>query len=380
MSGVPFGKFLWLFLSQSVLGVGGSFQEAALSDSCTLVVEHLADLGALDDPASVVIPMNVDLAGVPWGGWLVTEDGKEILEYADDGAFRRFFGNRGEGPGELSHPNAVEVDPSDSVWISNRRGRSVVFAPDGTASRTIVDPGLRQITSFTPSGLPMTLLLKVAAKAQPSPSELWPFVQVWNRDLEPIHLIGPGALVSEGPEIMVLGVGNPPQCAVSNDSTLFFPLGGENSFVKWTPTTVDTVPFPDSPWTKLGLQADRKPEPGDRLVALIPDGASGFWGLGAIRRLSEEDEEELVRNAPQPGIQTMDSFKRASAAVRNAVYDGWLGHLTAGGKVTEAVVFEEYPWGFSRPGEFFTFDENENGLVRVRVWKFTRSCPMVGRS
>jgi hypothetical protein len=347
-------------------------------DSCRIIIEHVADLGALTDPASVIIPLNVDIARVPWGGWLVTEDGNQILEYAEDGSFRRFFGRRGQGPGDLAAPNAVEVDPADSVWVSNRRGRSVVYDVGGRVGRTVVEPGFQQVVSFTPSGFPITLLVKVKAGREPRP-EIWPYVQVWDREGHPLHQLGPGAMLPDTAQVRVVGVGSPPHCAVTGDSVLRFPLSGQRAFVRWTPTSADTVPFPSSNWIVLGFEEGHEPLPGEGVVALAPDQAGGFWALGRIRRLSEIEEDRLTEEAPRPGIETGESFRRSSAAVRNAVYDGWLGYMTDEGEVTEAGSFKEYPWGFSGPGEFFTFDEHEDGLIRIRVWRFRRSCSPIQR-
>lgn len=349
-----------------------------LPDSCTITVEHVADLGSLDDPASVVIPLNVDLARVPWGGWLVTENGNEILEYAEDGSFGRFFGRRGEGPGELSAPNAVEVDPSDSVWVSNRRGRSVIFSPEGVPIRTIVEPGLHRVTRFTPSGLPMSFFVK-ADVSNPAAPESWPYFQVWSRTGEPLYQIGPGAKVAETSEVRVVSAGTSNHYVATSDTSVFFPAGGDRAYFKWTPNTTDTVAFPRTSWVHLGFEPTRDPAPGDGVRGIIPDTSGGLWVLGTVRRLPQEDEAELVEDAPQPGIETADFFRRNSAGVRNAVYDGWLGHMTATGEISEAVAFEEYPWGFLGHDEFFTFDEDETGLVRVRVWRFRRSCPLDSR-
>jgi len=351
------------------------FPATEQADSCTITVEHVADLGSLDDPASVVIPLNVDLARVPWGGWLVTEDGKEILEYAEDGSFRRFFGSRGEGPGELSDPNAIEVDPSDSVWISNRRGRSVIFSPEGIPTRTIVEPGLHQVVRFTPSGLPMSFFVK-ADMSNPSAPQSWPYFQLWSRTGEPLYQIGPGAKVAETSEVRVISSGTSNHYVSTSETSVFFPAGGDRAYFKWTPNTTDTVAFPRASWVPLGFEPNREPAPGDGVHGIIPDESGGFWVFGSIRRLSEKDEEELTEAAPQPGIETAAIFRRLSAGVRNAVFDGWFGHMTAAGEVTEAVVFQEYPWGFSGSDEFFTFHEDETGLVRIRVWRFVRSCPL----
>jgi hypothetical protein len=213
----------------------------------------------------------------------------------------------------------------------------------------------------------------MAAKYKPEgppPVKAWPFAQVWSRDGSLLHDLGPGAVAPEAEEAQVTNMSSP-RSAVVNDTVLFFPLGGRGWLGRWTPTVVDTLPVPDSLWVTLGLVGDKAPKEGSLPTAVKADGGGGVWVLGGVRRLSEEEEEGLVGRAPQPGIETMDYYKRATAFVRNAVYDGFLVHVTKGGSVTAGVVFEEYPFGFSGPGEFYTFDEDENvGLIRIRIWKF----------
>jgi hypothetical protein len=212
--------------------------------------------------------------------------------------------------------------------------------------------------------------------SNPVEPESWPYFQVWSRTGEPLYQIGPGAKVAETSEVRVVSSSTSNHYVATSDTSVFFPAGGDRAYFKWTPNTTDTVAFSRTSWVRLGFEPSRDPAPGDGIRGIMPDSSGGFWVLGTIRRLPQEDEAELVEDAPQPGIETADFFRRHSAGVRNAVFDGWLGHMTAAGEVTDAVAFEEYPWGFLGHDEFFTFDEDETGLVRVRVWRFRRSCPL----
>ena len=148
---------------------------------CVTDIQLRAELGRLGDSASVREPVFVDIAPLKNRGWVVAEDGNELIEYGSDGTFVGFFGARGEGPGEILSPTRVAVDAWDSVWVSEDRGRVVVFSPDGNPARSITHLGIFRIDGFTPSGLPFSMLTRDSGGVDPTPS-FYRYAQVWNRE------------------------------------------------------------------------------------------------------------------------------------------------------------------------------------------------------
>jgi hypothetical protein len=350
------------------LGRGSTTQP---QEKCVIEVRRKVSLGDLKDSVSVRIPLEVDVAEVPWGGWVVTENGNYVMEYAPTGAFRRTLGRRGEGPGEFLRPSMVAIDPTDSTWVSEKRGRAVIFGPDGHPARTLSSPLIYEIEGFTESGLPYAML----AKAVPSgtSSLAWRYIQVWSREGEPLFQLGPGHFAPDvrGRTIDLL-VGD--QSTFLGDTLVVVPTAWENWLTYWSASREWVSAPADSVWRTLGLDDPPDSFSDGRPVAVLSDGREGYWVLGIVRRLSEEQEEALVRSAPEVRGQSLDTFKRGSAPISNAVYDGALIHVTSDGSITSGTTFEERPRGFASPSQFYTFTETELGLIQIHIWEFEEDC------
>jgi hypothetical protein len=345
-------------------------QEATAA--CTTEVKIAAELGTLDDPASIREPVFVDVARLASGGWIVAEDGNDLIEYSSDGSFRRFFGSRGEGPGEVRWPTRVAVDASDSLWVSDNRGRAVIFGPSGNPTRTLIRPALFRIDGFTPSGLPYSMLTRDSGTPSPSP-HLFGFVQVWSREGDPLHSLGPGHFDPRALGRIVLPL-IPPQSQPVSDTGFLTPGGWKDWVVRWTPSVETAFVSAGSVWEKLGLGNEPSGPDDGHPISVITDGIDGSWVIGAIRRLGRDREAEVHQAAVGEGNRPESPLWRFSPVVRNAVFDGAVVHVTSDGAVTEGATFGEYPWGFASPEHFFTFHVLANGLIQIRIWKFRLTC------
>jgi hypothetical protein len=323
----------------------------------------------MDDPASVREPVFVDIARLPNGGWIVAEAGSDLIEYSPDGQFLGFWGERGEGPGELLSPTRVVLDASDSLWVSDDRGRVVVFDPAGRPTRTILSPDLYRINGFTPSGLPFTVLTRDSGRDTPEPL-LFEFVQVWDREGEGMYALGPGEFDSGARGRVVMPL-SPPQVLPLTDSTFLVPGSWRAWVHRWTRTREEPLTGADAAWSRLGLEGLPTLPEDNEPISITTAGDGGAWVIAAIRRMARDREEKLVD--PGPNAPRFP-FRRFSPAVRNEVFDGALIHVSGTGDVTEGVVFDEYPWGFVDPDRFFTFRTTEEGLIQLRVWRYRLTC------
>ena len=347
-------------------------------ESCLVEVRRKATLGKLEDPISVEIPFHASIAEVPWGGWVVAEDRKDVIEYSADGGFRRTLGRRGEGPGELRAPNVVIVDPTDSTWVSDRRGRAVIFGPDGSPGRTLISTHLYDIDGFTESGLPYSSAVRMGESVR-SPAGTKRFFQIWSRDGEPLFQLGPGRFLP-GSEGYTTNAAPQSQSVVVGDSMAVVPtVPGEGWLTFWTASREWAAVPQDSIWRTLGIEGRPRSHSDGRSIAVSSDSTGGYWVLGAVRRLSEKQEDALIENTEPPRNQRfLEVYRRMAAPVTNAVFDGAIIHVTADGRITGGTSFEDMPRGFASPSQFYTFTEGEYGLIQIHIWEFKRNCSVTG--
>ena len=341
----------------------------ASQERCRIEVIHRATLGKLEDPVSVGIPMEAYVAEIPWGGWVVTEDGNDVIEYDSSGGFRRILGRRGEGPEEFRRPSSIAVDATDSTWVSDPRGRAVIVGPDGVPARTLLSPQLYQIEGFTEAGLPLAMLLKVDRSG--GDLTVLRYIQIWSRDGEPLAQLGPANFSPEA-QGTIHNEATALQGVVMGDTLGVVPASWENWLTFWSASREwGTVPA-DSVWRTLALNNPPESFADGRPVAVSSDGAGGFWVLGVVRRLSEAREESLIRMTGSQRGESADVYKKESAPVSNAVYDGVIIHVALEGTVTGGMVFEDFPRGFSGPRQFYTFTETDQGLIQIQIWEASR--------
>lgn len=133
-----------------------------------------------------------DLVFAPNGDFFVSDGestNSRVIQFSKDGKWRRFWGTKGSGPGQLEVPHSIAMDSKGRLYVANRTNKRIeVFEQDGTY--------LSQITSAgTPYGLFMTKddLLYVVDGTQGNPDEFLTIVDSkTGRVLGQIHgLTGP---------------------------------------------------------------------------------------------------------------------------------------------------------------------------------------------
>jgi len=342
-------------------------------DSCVVETRRKVTLGRLGDPISVESTVEPYIAEIPWGGWVVTEAGNDVIEYGPDGEFRRILGRRGEGPEELLRPYAVAVDPTDSTWISDRRGRAVLFGPDGLPARTVVSPALFKIEGFTESGFPFTRLTKYTPTTA-SGEPLFEYIQIWSREGDRWSQIGPGRFEPAALGLPSVSRVGSVQSVVEGDTLGIVRASWEGWLTYWSADR-EWVSVPaDSVWRTLGLEGSPKAWSDGHPVTVSSDGDGGYWVLGAVRRLSVSQEEALIQRTGAPENRF---YRGRSPPVRNAVYDGAIIHVSSDDAITAGTLFDEYPEGFASPNQFYTFTETELGLIQINIWEFRQDCPVI---
>ena len=340
-----------------------------VGQQCSAVSETIAVLGAIEDPVSPTSPIGVSIAGAPFG-WIIAEPRYPVAIYAPSGAFTALPIREGEGPRELLRPERVAVDPTDTTWVSDSRGRAVLIDPSGTPVRTVSHPELRSIVGFSPSGLPFALLSAPAtdgAIGRQSPL----FAQFFTRNGAPLHRVGLGGEIA-----LAYGVRNPPSWVAEDEHTMIAPGGAESWMKRVSDEEEVVVPLASvrSRLTALGYEEDAH----IGASAVVSDGSGGFWVLGGVRVLGREEEARLAARIQKVEGYSRDvsAVLRAAPSVRHAVWDGVLSHVGPDGALDAVLVTETLPERLL-PGPFSVHytDHPETGLIRAHISSIALTCP-----
>jgi hypothetical protein len=94
-----------------------------------------------------------DIAVTPHEIFVLDGKNREVIVLGRDGLFRRRFGRRGEGPGDLSRPYMVGLF-GDSVWIADLRLQRIsLFSPAGRPGRVLAVPRIPGVLLSFPVAL-----------------------------------------------------------------------------------------------------------------------------------------------------------------------------------------------------------------------------------
>jgi hypothetical protein len=340
-------------------------------DNCVLEMRLAASLGAEADPASAVNLSRVSLTAVGQDGYLLADDGTVLVRYGRDGSFVDDMLRRGAGPGELMIPTTAAADASDSIWISEPRGRVVVYDSRGGHGRTIVDAGLFPVRGFTPRGNPYSVLARYGRTPDADRHGL---VQVWTRDLQAMAGVGPGAFHAEAVGRSITS--DTPVLPLDDTTFLAGGRGEEQFLVEWTPSLERVILTRAQVLDELRRLGESDGINSVRPRGILADGSGGAWIIAAGRIVSAEEEAELLRNQLEelrlpPGAVLA---AQGSPRFRNATWDGLLIHLSRQMAITDVLRFDEFPWAAVGPDAIYTARELDSGLVVIDVWTIARSC------
>ncbi len=92
-------------------------------------------LGGDDEENDVIFGRIADITVDSRGRILVLDAGfHRVAVYDPDSMTVRFFGQKGEGPGEFNQPTAIGVDAADRIYVASMGGRIAVLNRDSTVA------------------------------------------------------------------------------------------------------------------------------------------------------------------------------------------------------------------------------------------------------
>jgi len=328
---------------------------------CTLAAEFQAELGHLDDPASIIDWQDFrNVVRMRDGRWIVRSIMvPQLFVYEPDGPFERTIGRAGEGPGEFNDPSTITVDRSDSIWVRDG-GRIIVLDPEGAHARTMNAPG-SEVDGFTPSNEPYALFVWAA----PPDGDAVPYATVRSRDFEPVRELGPGLenRRADGRPIRMVGVGT----VFESDSTVLTTAvrDRERSWIeRWTPDGYEAWLYRADVWRAVGGEGAPPPRGEGSFVnlALTSDGDGGYWHVAAVRR---------------PGLEEAEAghYLSLEGGARTRAFASYLLHLAGDGTITGKVELPEAPQAFVDHEHLMSPRVyEETGLITMRVWRVSREC------
>ncbi|MGH7503238.1 MAG: 6-bladed beta-propeller [Longimicrobiales bacterium] len=323
----------------------------------------MAELGDVNDPRSAQVMSNTTVHRLSDGRFLVFQRSPYVLVYDSVGRYVGHIGRQGEGPGEFKAPWSLAVDASDSIWVAEFGGKVTVLGPDGVAGRVLPTRSamIPQIQGFTPSGRPVVL----------QAPRYGGLLEVWSRDGSLEWTLGVEAADTTGRSSVNVVA---PQLVVMLEDTvaLVRSIAGGHRIERWTPGTVDTVlRSGDIGRAYQERFIDAPVEPDNVYVSSLTPGADGaVWGLAG----------EVVFDLSQLPVAPGQEGVAVTLENRNLQWDGLLWRWDpADGTITVMEKIPQLPSGFVDGRHFFSFREDEFGLLIVQVWRAANLCKRAAR-
>jgi hypothetical protein len=332
------------------------------SAECDVEVRREVVLGKLDDAYSIVSPMFADVAPLGGDRWIVlTGDGGDVVSYDRSGNLLGLVGPRGQGPGEFAHPHTMTVGRDGSVWVSEPMTRTTMIHPDGTRETRM--HGLPWAPAgFTKSGHPYSVLLGSTPAGEKAP-----YVQVWDEQSALAFHVGPGRHGRSNPNAAGGWVVLP-----LSDSTFASPSKDEYWMRIWDSAGEPGFTRGEEVIVAMGGLGDYLEGSGS---AVLPDTDGGLWLVGLLRKVDREGVQELHNETARRLNRSVNSLEvQFSAAVGNAVFDGFVASIGEDGRVRGVAVIDRKPVKPVGPDRFFTLEEDTTGLISAVVWHAARRC------
>jgi len=249
--------------------------------NCTISYEHVATLGALEDPTSpwIVAWVACDRKGHYYVG--PTYANGEIAVYGQDGRFLRILGREGEGPGELKGIQGIRVTGGDTLHVLSTGRYTVMLTTGEVISTTSIGVGFINMFQILEDG---RLLIGDIIE---TPELMGIPVHIYGQDGRRVRSFGSS---STGPQGFQYSGG---QRAVSytRANRIWVNPYGQSRLELWDTAGVHVKSFVQNapwlePWSRAVPGAPFRVRPKARVIGVHEDSAGRLWVIG---RLPERD-------------------------------------------------------------------------------------------
>jgi len=101
------------------------------------LVRTLGDVAAEDESVAFYMPAGMALDSR--GNLYILDTGNHrVQKFSPEGRYLASFGRQGQGPGDFSYPDSIDIDGEDMVWVSDPNNQRIqVLTPDGAERKTL---------------------------------------------------------------------------------------------------------------------------------------------------------------------------------------------------------------------------------------------------
>jgi len=101
------------------------------------LVRTLGDVAAEDESVAFYMPAGMALDSR--GNLYILDTGNHrVQKFSPDGSYLASFGQQGQGPGDFSYPDSIDIDGEDMVWVSDPNNQRIqVLTSEGAERKTL---------------------------------------------------------------------------------------------------------------------------------------------------------------------------------------------------------------------------------------------------
>lgn len=213
------------------------------------LVRTLGDINAEDETIAFHMPSGLALDSR--GNMYILDTGNHrIQKFSPEGAYIATIGRQGQGPGEFSYPDSIDIDDADRIWVSDPfNSRVQVLTLEGKEQKTLAfNLANEQVGNIrcTPSGLIMAggrRFLRAEPDMKEAEKTLPPLFKILDREG---NVLGEYGEPYDFKHLLLNTAGNQVKFAVNREGAVHLAYLYQNRIEKY------------SPQGKLLWRADRK--------------------------------------------------------------------------------------------------------------------------